>query len=116
MYRGFARDMTNSSSNANRASCDTPVAVSAARASSLDIAFVRRQAPRRLMTKARFCGRSTFFDASKRSLTKSKTRRASSSLSSAPGEVPDRDEMSKKMMADMEAMAKKYNPFTVRRG
>jgi len=24
--------------------------------------------------------------------------------------------MSKKMMADMEAMAKKYNPFTVRRG
>jgi hypothetical protein len=40
--------MTNSSSNANRASCDTPVAVSAARASSLDIASVRRQAPRRL--------------------------------------------------------------------
>jgi len=39
------------------------------------------------------------------------------SLSSAPAKsVPDRDEMSKKMMADMEAMAKKYNPFTVRRG
>jgi len=111
--------MTNSSSNANRASCDTPVAVSAARASSLDIAFVRRQAPRRLMTKARFCGRSgpLFSTPRKISHEKSKTRRASSSLSSAPAKsVPDRDEMSKKMMADMEAMAKKYNPFTVRRG